>query len=232
MRKPVTDHVSDSLPDPLQGQIQPLATEPCSDERSRRLDDTAKSLNELGLEASRLADRIQLGSDAKAQIARLQTRGVHSLNRENGIRIPDAEDLVQEASVTLWRSLGTGHFDANYSLEVKFWEFLGYRKKDYFRKHGRQPLPVDDIESFVEDLQDHREAMNEKIVDLRDLLARLPLITILNDKERSAISYLLEGLSPSEMAAEDGRTPDTWRKRIRSAHNKIKIYLKEDDDGS
>lgn len=136
--------------------------------------------------------------------------------------VPDAEDLMQEVFLQVYRKLNS------FRGEAAFGSWL-YRVATnvtmmHFRKRHLEEIPLDELE-----LQDLECASRCGIRDRWDPIERIALLRALCglSKNRRTLTLLhdLEGLSHNEVAQSLGVTASASKARLYQAHRKLRETL-------
>ncbi len=113
----------------------------------------------------------------------------------------DADDILQEAKVVMWRNFGkfeTGTNFGAWARKVAFHQVLAYRK----RKHrDRLDFSEDFLRTVADEAEQSADHLEQRERLLHDCVAKLP------DDHRDALQLRYqEGLSLEDMASRLGRT--------------------------
>ncbi len=138
-----------------------------------------------------------------------------------GMAAETAEELAQEALVSVWRRAAT--FDPA-KASVSTWMFTIVRNKriDLLRRENRPELTAEDFEVLVEPERgaDDTMAFAESADQMVHALDLLP-----PDQKTVLLKAFYEEKSHSEIAAETGLPLGTVKSRIRLALTRLKIGL-------
>ncbi|MEZ5997440.1 MAG: sigma-70 family RNA polymerase sigma factor [Hyphomonas sp.] len=143
----------------------------------------------------------------------------------SGLSDSEAEDLVQEVMVTVWKKAAL--YDRRKS-SVSTWIFRVARNRriDLFRRTSRPDLEPDDpmLQPQAEEQPDDRVARTQMEETVRAELARLP-------EEQLVLlqAAFYEGLSHSEIAEKYNLPLGTVKSRIRLAFGRLRGGLEEPD---
>lgn len=137
-----------------------------------------------------------------------------------GANETDAEDIAQEAMITLWQKAHL--FDAR-RAQVSSWLYQIARNRhiDRVRKNSR-PVP-EDLYASGEDVRDQAEilSLEEEVGALRQALAALPA----DQREIIERAYMGDA-TQSEISAAAGLPLGTVKSRVRIALEKLRRELK------
>jgi RNA polymerase sigma-70 factor (ECF subfamily) len=134
-----------------------------------------------------------------------------------------AEDLTQEALLTVWRKASLYAADRGSAATWIFTIARNLRIDRLRREVPWQELPTDREEQPAEEaLPDEAMAENERQVRVRAALAQLPP----EQHEVVALSYL-DGLSHGEIARRLGLPLGTVKSRMRIAYQRVRAALED-----
>jgi RNA polymerase sigma-70 factor, ECF subfamily len=141
--------------------------------------------------------------------------------QRQGMPAETAEELAQEALVSVWRRAAT--FDPS-KASVATWIFTIVRNKriDLLRREKRPELKPEDFELLQEPEQtaDITLSIAEEAGQIGRALEQLP-----HDQKAMLLKAFFEEKSHSEIAAETGLPLGTVKSRIRLALSRLKIGL-------
>jgi RNA polymerase sigma factor (sigma-70 family) len=126
---------------------------------------------------------------------------------------PEAEDLVQDASVKLYENHG---YDPNRPLRAWLTVVLKHAAIDFFRK--RRPVTGFDFGRVLETTHACDPAL---IADVRRAIEMLP------EEERSVIEQQLEGFTTTEIAAHDKCAGSTVHRRGKAGEEHLRVMLSQ-----
>jgi RNA polymerase sigma-70 factor, ECF subfamily len=141
--------------------------------------------------------------------------------QRQGMAAETAEEMAQEAMVSVWRRAAT--FDPA-KASVSTWLFTIVRNKriDLLRRENRPELKAEDFELLVEPEKgaDENMAFAQSADDMGRVLEQLP-----PDQKSVLMKAFYEDKSHSEIAAETGLPLGTVKSRIRLALTRLKIGM-------
>jgi RNA polymerase sigma-70 factor, ECF subfamily len=141
--------------------------------------------------------------------------------QRQGMAAETAEELAQEAMVSVWRKAAT--FDPA-KASVSTWLFTIVRNKriDLLRRENRPELTAEDFEVFLtpERGVDETIALADSADHMGRALEQLP-----PDQKTVIVKAFYEDKSHSEIAAETGLPLGTVKSRIRLALSRLKVGL-------
>jgi RNA polymerase sigma-70 factor, ECF subfamily len=141
--------------------------------------------------------------------------------QRQGMVSETAEELAQEAMVSVWRKAAT--FDPA-KASVSTWLFTIVRNKriDLLRRENRPELTAEDFEVFIEPERgvDETTALADSADHMGRALELLP-----PDQKTVIVKAFYEDKSHSEIAAETGLPLGTVKSRIRLALSRLKVGL-------
>lgn len=113
----------------------------------------------------------------------------------------DADDILQEAKVVMWRHFGKFELGTNFGAwarKIAFHQVLAYRK----RKHrDRLDFSEDFLRAVADETENSAEHLEQRERVLHECIAKLP-----DDHRETLDLRYREGLSLEDMAARLGRT--------------------------
>ncbi|MDR1183761.1 MAG: sigma-70 family RNA polymerase sigma factor [Coriobacteriales bacterium] len=133
----------------------------------------------------------------------------------------EAEDILQQTFVTVWKKLGTLRQPAAFPVWITR---IAVNACYSLLRNRNIPLPVDAYEDMVEQEDFDEEIMPVTQVERADLRERLAqVIDSLSDLQRQAIAmYYFEGFKVEEIANATGSTVNTVKVRLHAARKAIK----------
>lgn len=135
---------------------------------------------------------------------------------------PDAEDLVAEVFAVAWRRLE----DLPVGNETRLWLFGTARLilQNQWRTKRRQRHLYERLRRAVSEDSNAQPAGAVDNTEIGDAMSRLP------DRDREVLLLAAwEGLSSQEIAAVLDVAPETARKRLQRARNRLRKILQSDD---
>lgn len=181
--------------------------------------DTSQSLNEYVIKIARDKDR-----DAFIQLFELVSPRLKAYAIRCGANATDAEEVVQETLLTLWRKAHT--FNPNTASAIT-WLYTIVRNKriDLLRKERPDLVTSEDLwpEAFTE--KEHLE--NEVESDLNVNIVRTLLQGLPETQRQIVYKVYFEGKPHSEIANELELPLGTIKSRLRLAMKKLDTLAKE-----
>jgi RNA polymerase sigma-70 factor (ECF subfamily) len=147
---------------------------------------------------------------------------VWTLAKRRGLKSADAEDLVQDVFVELWK---TAHrYDASVASESTFVAMVARRRLiDRIRRLGRGPNSQVDLESARE-VPAKDDSIPTELRDEADLARRM--MTQLRDEERQVLELAIdEGLSQSQIAERTNQPLGTVKTNARRGLIRLRNLL-------
>jgi RNA polymerase sigma-70 factor (ECF subfamily) len=144
--------------------------------------------------------------------------------------IHDAEDVVQESALIMYRFIG--RLKSPEAIDVWIEKIVRTRCADLLRKRAPLKTELDIDDETIDIPEENREFLPEKFAEDEALRGRLyELVTQLPEKAREAIIlYYYEGLSYKEIAQVTGTTTKTVSTNLIYARNKLKKKLSDLDN--
>lgn len=164
------------------------------------------------IEKCRRGDR-----EAHYQLYRLYSRSMYNVGYRIVNNEEEAEDVLQEAFISAFRSLNHYRGDATFGSWLK--RIVVNKAINVLKRRKAERLPEDD--HF--DVPEREEAVEEfqfTVDQVRDAIAKLP------DGYRSVLSlYLLEGYDHSEIAEILGISESTSKSQFNRSKKKLRDIL-------
>lgn len=191
---------------------------------SRRNSTLNMATDEEAPQLESLLQRIAEHQDRAAFAELFQTVApkLKSFVMRSGLSEQDAEEIVQEAMITVWHK--AHQFDAN-RAKANTWLYTIVRNKriDFYRKHKNDALTSDDLypEPQTESLESssHRSMDNEQT---RQIIEQLP-----ENQRQIIFKAYFEGKSHSEISEETDLPLGTIKSRLRLALKKLQHLTKD-----
>jgi RNA polymerase sigma-70 factor (ECF subfamily) len=195
----------------------------------RRLTRTQAEIGEQNALFADLVERIAASAD-KAAFTRLfayYAPRVKGYLLRLGMSQAEAEEVSQEVMVAVWRKAAS--FDrAQASVATWIFRIARNRRIDAFRRDQRAVLDANDPIFHPEPVAaaDQVAEATEREAQLRLAVAELPA----EQRDLVRVAFY-EDLSHSRVAERTGLPLGTVKSRLRLAFAKLKLRLKDDDDG-
>ncbi|MGC1243791.1 MAG: RNA polymerase sigma factor [Chryseosolibacter sp.] len=156
--------------------------------------------------------------DAHYQLYRLYSRSMYNVSYRITGRQEDAEDALQDAFISAFKSLGSYRADATFGAWLK--RIVVNKSINVLKRRKHEWMPEDETWDIVEteSAADYKE---ELTVDrVKKAIEELP------DGYRSVLSlYLLEGYDHQEIAGIMGITESTSKSQLNRAKAKLREKL-------
>jgi RNA polymerase sigma-70 factor (ECF subfamily) len=113
----------------------------------------------------------------------------------------DADDILQEAKVVMWRHFGKFESGTNFGAwarKIAFNQVLNYRKR---KQRDRLDFSEEFLRAVADEVESHAEHFEHRDRALNDCLSKLP-----SDHRETLHLRYHEGLSLDDMAGRLGRT--------------------------
>ena len=127
----------------------------------------------------------------------------------------DAEELFQQSSISLWKNW------ERFNPELDFFPwacgFALNHVRNFARKKNRRPvcLAGDVIEAIAGPCRDMHDGETDRLVALRQCMARLP------ERSRRAVERYYRGQSVAEISRESGRSENAIYKLLRRSRQQL-----------
>lgn len=176
-----------------------------------------RSLDDLIIAIAQQRDRDAFIALFDACSAKLKAFAVRS-----GANPSDAEEIVQECMLTVWRKAHTFNPQAA-SANTWLYTIVRNRRIDFVRKDRRHQVVSDDLwpEPSTEELETDVES------DLDGRIARTLLESLPQEQRQVVYMVYFEGKSHSEIAGELDLPLGTIKSRLRLAMKKLDTLAKE-----
>lgn len=179
-------------------------------------------MSQQSLENLLVAIGEQRDRQAFIQLFQLTATKLKAYAMRGGASDPDAEEILQECMINVWRKAHT--YNPKHAA-ASTWLFRLVRNKriDFFRKQRpEQVVEADDLYSDEAQQPDHelQSDLNNNLV--RKLIQRLPL-----EQRQLIYNVYFDGQSHSEIAEHTGLPLGTIKSRLRLAMKKLDLLAKE-----
>ncbi|MDA8017240.1 MAG: sigma-70 family RNA polymerase sigma factor [Thermoanaerobaculia bacterium] len=186
----------------------------------------ASSLGPTGAEPRTILQRIADG-DPTAVEQCMDTYGglLWSMARKKGLDPEDADDLVQEIFIELWKS--AERYDPSQASETTFVAMIGKRRLiDRFRRKQRRPV----TQTIVPDLHDEADGEHQQLEARVELSVAQKALGVLRPDERSVVLMsAYHGMSHGQISKSTGLPLGTVKTYIRRGLMRVKEALEESD---
>lgn len=150
---------------------------------------------------------------------------IWSMARKKGLPAAEADDIVQEVFIQLWKS--AERYDPSLASETTFVAMIARRRLiDRLRKVGRRPR----TQEIVPDLHDKADGEHQQLEARVELSVAQKALGVLRPKERHVVLLsAYHGMSHSQIAEETGIPLGTVKTYIRRGLMRVKEALDESD---
>ena len=151
-----------------------------------------------------------------------------SMARKKGLDPEDADDLVQEIFIELWKS--AERYDPTKASETTFVAMIGKRRLiDRLRRQQRRPR----TQEMVPDLHDAADGEHEQLEAKVELSVAQKALGVLRPQERSVVLMsAYHGMSHGQISDYTGLPLGTVKTYIRRGLMRVKEALDDSDKGA
>lgn len=173
-----------------------------------------------------ILQRIAAGDPEAVQLC-MDTYGglLWSLARKKGLEPEDADDIVQDIFIELWKS--AARYDPSQASETTFVAMIGKRRLiDRLRRKQRRPT----TQMIVPDLHDVADGEHEQLEARVELSVAQKALGVLKPQERSVVLMsAYHGMSHGQISDYTGLPLGTVKTYIRRGLLRVKEALNESD---
>lgn len=153
---------------------------------------------------------------------------IWSMARKKGLPAAEADDIVQEVFIQLWKS--AERYDPSLASETTFVAMIARRRLiDRLRKKGRRPR----TQEIIPDLHDQADGEHQQLEARVELSVAQKALGVLRPKERHVVLLsAYHGMSHGQIAEKTGIPLGTVKTYIRRGLMRVKEALEESDQAA
>jgi len=177
------------------------------------LDAVQANLHDDLIERSKVGERF-----AQSELYRLYSKAMYNICYRFSNDRDDAEDILQEAFISAFTSLGSYRGEASFGAWLK--RIVVNKAINFVKRKKMELLPLDEVDFEIAEVEQSDDELILNIDKIRDGIQELP------DGYRLVFSlYLLEGYDHKEIAEILGITESTSKSQYLRAKRKLKDNL-------